>query len=199
MGWVSFVSYTKKNERDISRTHWVANSKRVRIVLDNMSSAIIVFICKTKAVQYSHELTWRYWHIHVAPCHSMVQRVLINIVLWWLLQFFPNFKENKDFSKFSSNYVDLAHAIAYVSVADDVVKCNHSDDRLFCLIQKCGFFLFKVIIFKYWHILCGTTGHSVPLHRLYLTCVVISGPGLESNQDTKYLSVTTRNCRSVIY
>ena len=58
--------------------------------------------------------------------------------------------------------------------------------------QKCCF-LFEVIIFKYWHILCGTTGHSVPLHRLYLTCVVISGPGLESNQDTKYLSVTTRN------
>ena len=40
------------------------------------------------------------------------------------------------------NYVDLAHAISYVSVADDVVKCNHSDDRLFCLIQKCGFFFF---------------------------------------------------------
>ena len=56
------------------------------------------------------------------------------------------------------------------------------------------FFSFKVIIFKYWHILCGTTGHSVPLHRLYLTYVVISGPGLESNQDTKYLSVPTRNC-----
>ena len=59
------------------------------------------------------------------------------------------------------------------------------------------FFSFKVIIFKYWHILCGTTGQSVPLHRLYLTCVVISGPGLESNQDTKYLSVTTRNCRTL--
>ena len=62
--------------------------------------------------------------------------------------------------------------------------------------QKCCF-LFEVI--KCWHIHCGTTGHSVPLHWLYLTCVVISGPGLESNQDTKYLSVTTRNCRSVIY
>ena len=64
-GCLLWVIY-QKNERDISRTHWVANSKGVRIVLDNMSSAIIVFICKTKAVQYSHELTWRYWHIHVA-------------------------------------------------------------------------------------------------------------------------------------
>ena len=47
------------------------------------------------------------------------------------------------FSKFSYNSVDLAHAISYVSVADDVVKCNHSDDRLFCLIQKCGFFFIQ--------------------------------------------------------
>ena len=103
MGWVSFVSYTKKNERDISRTHWVANSKQVRIVLDNMSSAIIVFICKTKAVQYSQGLTWRYWHIHVAPCYPMVQRVLINIVQSdGYFNLFPNFKENKDFSKIST-------------------------------------------------------------------------------------------------
>ena len=117
-----------------------------RLVLHNMSSAIIVFICKTKAVQYSHELTWRYWHNHVAPCHSMVQIMLINIVSsddYFI--FFTKFEENKienfekndknkendnfskflskiaTFSKFSYNFVDLAHAISDGAVADDLV------------------------------------------------------------------------------
>ena len=78
-----FSAQRASNAENVSiwlRHHGVANRKRVRLVLDNMSSAIIVFICKTKAVQYSHELTWRYWHIHVAPCHPLVQRILINIV-----------------------------------------------------------------------------------------------------------------------
>ena len=130
----------------------------------------------------------------------------------WCLIFFPKFEENKDFSnistkmeiflkiskkiqenknflKFSYNYIHLTHVILYVAVADDLVP------RF--IARSSAFFSFKVIIFKYWHILCGTTGHSVPLHRLCLTCVVISGPGLESNQDTKYLSVTIRNCRTL--
>ena len=56
---------------------WVAKSNGIRLVLDNMSSAVIVLICKKKAVQYNHELTCWYSHIHVAP---LAQRMLINVV-----------------------------------------------------------------------------------------------------------------------
>ena len=99
-----------------------------------------------------------------------------------------------------------AHTFSYVAVADDLVPRFIAWSCATIVTTGCSVhsemlqvFLFEVIMFKYWHILCGTTGHSVPLHRLYLTCVVISGPGLESNQDTKCLSVITRNCRSGIY
>ena len=69
----------------------------------------------------------------------------------------------------------------------------------FVQVIRCGIgVLFHIymcvcVIFEYWRIPDETTGHSVPLHRLYLTTyVVISGLGLESNQDTKYLSVTKK-------
>ena len=63
--------------------------------------------------------------------------------------FFRISKKIKIFRKFSYNYVDLAHAISYVSVADDVVKWNHGDDRSSVSFRSADFFLFKVIIFKY--------------------------------------------------
>ena len=138
------MSYTKK----MTAIYWERTElQTARLVLENMSSAIIVFICKTKAVQYSHELTWQYWHIHVAPCHPMVQIMLINIVSSddyfnfffyevWRKQDgkFRKKDKNKEndnfwkflskivtFSKFSYNLYDLAYAISYGAVADDLV------------------------------------------------------------------------------
>ena len=92
-----WVIFHELYEKKMTAIYWEwTELQTARLVLDNMSSAIIVFICKTKAVQYSHELTWRYWHIHVAPCHSMVQIMLINIVSSGdYFIFSTKFEENK--------------------------------------------------------------------------------------------------------
>ena len=124
MGWVSFMSYTKNNYRNISRTHWVANSTGYDLCWMTCHKQSL-FSSVSKKQYTSHELTWWYWHIHVT-LWSILFKVLSALI------FFPKFKENKDFSnistkmeifmkiskkiqesenflKFSCSYIHLAH------------------------------------------------------------------------------------------
>ena len=132
MGVFHEFKYTKRNYHDISRTHWVANSTGYNLCWITCHKQSL-FSSVSKNQYTSHELTW-YWHIHVALCHPIVQHMLFNIVSSDVYFDFPKFEENKDFSKFSYNYVHLAHAILYVativmtgcSVHSEVLHFYHS-------------------------------------------------------------------------
>ena len=77
MGWVSFMSYTKNNYRDISRTHWVANSTGYDLCWITCHKQSL-FSSVSKKRYISHELTWWYWHIHVALCSTLFKVIFFS-------------------------------------------------------------------------------------------------------------------------
>ena len=105
MGWVSFMSHTKKNYRDISRTHWVANSTWYDLCWITCHKQSL-FSSVSKKQYTSHELTWWYWHIHAALCSTLF-KVMSTLIFqtfpqkWrFLWKFRKKFKKMKTFWNF---------------------------------------------------------------------------------------------------
>ena len=140
------MSYTKKNYRNISRTYWVANSTGYNLCWITCHKQSL-FSSVSKKQYTSHELTWWYWHIHVALCSTLFFQTFPQ-KMEIFMKISKKIQENENFLKFSYNYIHLAHfecGCCWWSGAKIycLVKCNHSDDRLFCAFRSAAFFFIQ--------------------------------------------------------